>query len=118
MCEDCFQELIYKFPTRQSFEDFENVLQAKCTEEKLLILDMHKTDYLSAFDSNLYYECKSCKDVWIMNIPDNAWRGFFLPADKAIEYKNESNKLDRKRRIGSLILLAVVAVALIWNYLK
>ncbi|QNF35551.1 hypothetical protein HUW51_23630 [Adhaeribacter swui] len=118
MCEDCFQELIYKFPTQQNFEDFENILQEKCTEGKISVLDMHKTDYLSAFDSNLYFECRTCKEVWILNTPDYAWRGFFLPVDKAIEYKKESNKLDEKRSIGCLIVLIIIAIAIIWNYLK
>lgn len=118
MCEDCFQELIYKFSTQQNFENFENALQTKCTVGKLLILDKHKTDYLSAFDSNLYYECKTCKEVWVLNIPDNAWRGYFLPLDKAIEYKKEINKLDKKRSIGCLIALTVIVVVVIWNYMK
>lgn len=77
MCEECFQEWIYKFPTHQDFERFENILQLKCTEGKLKILDKHETDYLSAFDSNLYFECRTCKEVWILNIPDNVGEDSF-----------------------------------------
>jgi len=118
MCEDCFQELIYKFQTYQIFEDFEKVLQSKCNEDKLIILDKHKTDYLSAFDSNLYYECKTCREVWILNIPENAWRGFFLTEEKAIEYKKEINRLDKKRSFGCLLVLALIILAVIWNILN
>jgi hypothetical protein len=115
MCEECFQELIYKFPTHQDFERFENILQLKCTEGKLRILDKHETDYLSVFGSNLYYECRTCKEVWILNIPDNAWRGYFLPEDKALEYKRDINRIDKKRSIGCLILLALILIILFYN---
>jgi len=96
MSEECFQALIYKFPTYQKFEAFENVLQSKGTEHKLKILYKHKIDYLSAFDSNLYFECNLCKEIRILNIPENPWRGYFLPEEKAIAYKKAINSFNKK----------------------
>jgi hypothetical protein len=117
MCEDCFQELIYKFPTYQDFDGFENVVQTKCNEGKLIILDKCQNDYLAAFDSNVYYECSTCKEIWVLSIPDNAWRGYFLPEAKAIEYKREIKRFDKKRSIGCFLILTIIIIAVIWNFL-
>src|SRR5688500_6113208 len=114
MCEECFQELIYKFETYKDFDAFEEKIQAKCNEGKLQIIDTYKTDSLSAFDSNLYFECTTCKELWVLNIPENAWRGYFLPLDKAIAYKESLKKLDKKRLGGCLILIVFISIVLSW----
>lgn len=117
MCEDCFKDLIYKFQTQQDFERFEIELQKKCSDEKLKIIDRHHSDPLSAFDSYLYYQCRTCKEMWLLSIPDNAWRGFFLPEEKALEHVKNLKKQDKKKEIGCLIFLVTIVIIIILNWI-
>lgn len=94
MCEDCFTKEISKFDSQADFEKFENILQKKCHEGKVEIIDIGNEQALEAFDSRLYYHCTSCSKNWIMSIPDNAWRGYFLTEAKgsAITKSSKKNK--------------------------
>lgn len=115
MCDNCFQEYIYRFESQHDFEAFENRLQDKCRSNKLTIIDRHHTDYLSAFDSKLYYRCNACNELWVMSIPENAWRGYFLPEKVALEYTQQLRRKDKNKRVGCLIVLTIIVVIVILN---
>ncbi|MEQ9414940.1 MAG: hypothetical protein RIF39_13975 [Cyclobacteriaceae bacterium] len=117
MCEDCFEDGYYRFETQKDFEQFEDELQNKCNSKKIEVVDMHKENSLSVFDSRLYYKCKSCDENWVMSIPDNAWRGYFLPEDKAIEYHEQLKKSDKKKALGCWVTLAIILAIIIWQIL-
>lgn len=115
MCDDCFKDLIYKFDSQKEFEDFETIIQNKCITKRLEIIKREETDFWAPFDSYEFYKCNSCGQTWILSIPENAWRGFFLTQDKGIEYTKKIKKQDRVRKIGYLIIFAIVGLVTIWK---
>lgn len=114
MCENCFQTSIYRFDTYHDFEAFEDKLQRKCAKKQLTIVDRQATDYLSTYDSCIFYKCRNCNEVWALSIPDNAWRGFFLPEDKALEYIKRYRKDDKKKSFGCMVVLVISVLIIIW----
>ena len=115
MCDDCFENLIYKFDSQKDFEDFETIVQNKCINKKLTIIKREVTDSFAIFDSYDFYKCNSCGEVWTLSIPDNAWRGFFLTQDKGIEYTKILKEKDKIRRIGCLVIIIVLILVTFWK---
>lgn len=115
MCENCFDRPIYKFETYKDFEDFESIVQNKCIAGKLEIIDRHNDNHpLAGLDPYLFYKCRICDTIWVLSIPENAWRGYFLTQDKAIEYENERKRKEKKGQIGCLIFLLTLTAIVIW----
>ena len=96
----------------------ENSLQKKCDNEAIKIMDTHSENELSVFDSRLYYQCSSCNEKWIMSIPDNAWRGYFLINSNALKYHDELMKDERKRSIGCWAIIAIVLALILWSIIN
>lgn len=115
MCDDCFKDLIYKFDSQKEFEDFETIIQNKCITKRLEIIKRAETDFWAPFDSYKFYKCNSCGQTWILSIPENAWRGFFLTQDKGIEYTKKIKKQHTVRKIGCLTIIAIVGLVTIWK---
>jgi hypothetical protein len=115
MCDECFKDLIYKFDSQKDFENFETIIQNKCLTKKLEIIKREETDLWAPFDSYEFYECNSCGQVWVLSIPENAWRGFFLTQDKGLEYTKQIKEKDKTKRIGCLIIIIVLALVTLWN---
>jgi len=119
MCDSCFQNLIYKFESAKEFEDFETVIQNKCIVGQIDIIDRHNENYLLAgLEPYNFYKCRSCNEIWILAIPDNAWRGFFLPQDKAIQYRKEIKRKERKAQIGCVVIVIVLTLIVIWKWFE
>jgi hypothetical protein len=117
MCEDCFEDKYYKFETQKNFEEFEDKLQNRCFNKKIEVIDRHEENSLSVFDSRLYYKCATCNEKWVMSIPENAWRGYFLPEERAIEYHERLRKSDKNKALGCWVTLAIILVIIIWQIL-
>ncbi len=115
MCDDCSNHLTYKFDSQKEFEDFETIVQNKCINNKLTIIKREETDYFAPFDSYEFYKCNSCGQIWILSIPENAWRGFFLTQDKGLEYTKKIREKDKIRRIGCLVIIIALTLVIIWN---
>jgi hypothetical protein len=115
MCDNCFQNLIYKFDSQKEFEDFETIIQNKCINKKLEIIKREETDFWAPFDSYEFYKCSSCGQIWILSIPESAWRGFFLTQDKGLEYTKQIKENDKIKRIGCLVIIIVLALVTIWD---
>jgi len=115
MCDDCFVNLIYKFDSQKEFDGFQTILTNKCISKKLEIIKREETDYWAPFDPYEFYKCSSCGQIWILSIPDNARKGFFLTQDKGIEYTKKLEEKDKVRRIGCLVIIIVLILVTVWK---
>jgi hypothetical protein len=115
MCDDCFETLIYKFDSQQEFDDFQTILTNKFISKKLEIIKREETDFWAPFDPYEFYKCNSCGQIWILSIPENTRRGFFLTQDKGIKYTKKIKEKDKARRIGFLVIIAILAIVTIWK---
>jgi hypothetical protein len=96
MCDDCFQDLIYRFDSQKEYEGFGTIIQNKCINKKLEIIKREEWDYFAPFDPFEFYKCNSCGEIWVLSIAESAWRGFFLTRDKADKYVKELKEKDKK----------------------
>src|SRR4051812_19582977 len=112
MCDDCFKNLYYKFDSQEEFQDFETIVQNKWINKKIEIITREKTDH-----SDIFYKCNSCGEIWALSIPENAWRGFFLPQQKGIEHIKKLNQKDSQRQFGCLVVVIVIVLVVIFRLL-
>lgn len=92
MCKDCFEEELYNFSTYIDFEEFKNNLDNKCSTHKLEILESENERTKGIIDFHIYFRCNSCREKFVLSIPENAWRGYFLTENNAGKYyKNLRN---------------------------
>ena len=82
MCEKCFIQESKNFPSHYDFENFEKILDLKCKNK----IHEINTQPNKLEDFKIYYQCTHCNKKWIMSIPDNAWRGYFLTEKNAQKY--------------------------------
>lgn len=118
MCEDCFDKEYYGFPSQAEFEKFEEVLDLKCGSKKILILESKNEQEGGLTDFRMYYKCNSCNQNYVMSIPDNVWRGYFLTEQNAIEYHNKLKESDKKKKYGCLVILILVIAIGIYSFVK
>jgi len=115
MCDNCFKELIYNFDSQQEFDNFQTILINKFIDKKLEIIKREETDYWAPFDPYEFYKCTSCGQIWILSIPDNARKGFFLTQDKGLEYSKKLREKDKVKRIGCLVIIIVLVLVTGWK---
>ncbi len=116
MCTDCLDLSADEFASQSDFEEFEGKVWKKCNEGELIVVDEYKTEPESnlIFESRFCYRCSNCEEVWLLSIPKNAWRGFFLPKQQAIEYTNRLKDNDKKRTLGFWVVAAIVILIILW----
>jgi len=107
MCEKCFEKEYKKFPSYTDFENFEKVLDKKC-KNNILKIDIQSNELI---DFRMYYQCTFCKEKWVMSIPENAWRGYFLTEKNALKYHLQLEK-EKKERFINLIIIIILGVFL------
>ena len=118
MCKDCFDKQYYGFPSQTEFEYFEDILDLKCKSEKINILESKNEIEFGLIDYRMYYQCNTCKEKFVMSIPDNAWRGYFLTEKKAIEYNEKIKISDKKKRNGCLVIIFLIVIFTIYSMIK
>jgi hypothetical protein len=118
MCEDCFDKEYYGFPSQVEFEKFEEILDQQCNSGKVQILESQNEEESGLMDFRMYYKCNTCDEKYAMSIPDNAWRGYFLTEQKAIEYHNKLKESDKKKKYGCLIILILIIAIGIYSLVK
>ncbi|PDS21725.1 hypothetical protein [Flavobacterium branchiophilum] len=118
MCIDCFDKQYYGFASQREFEKFEEVLNLKCKSKKIKILESKNEVESGLIDFRMYFKCDSCKIKFVMSIPDNAWRGYFLTEPNAIEYHEKIKTLDKKKKNGFIIMLILIIFFAIYSRLK
>ena len=53
-----------------------------------------------------------------MSTPENAWRGYFLTEQNAVEYVNKLKVSNKKKRYGCLIILALIIAIGIYSIVQ
>ena len=121
MCRDCFQRTYYQFDSAQDFEFFETQLQEKLAHQQVLVVPKDTSsqpqDSLNHYVPEMLYKCQSCMEIWGISIPDNAWRGYFLPQLLATNYVKKLESNDRTRGLGCVTFLLALATWFIWKFL-
>ncbi|WP_126340423.1 hypothetical protein [Kaistella jeonii] len=59
-------------------------------------------------DYRLYFKCNTCNENYVLSIPDNAWRGYFLTEQNAIFYHKNLRMSDTDKRNGCLIFILLL----------
>ncbi|NHM01571.1 hypothetical protein [Flavobacterium difficile] len=118
MCRDCFDKQYYGFASLTEFEKFEEVLDLKCKSEKIKILESKNEFESGLIDFRMYYKCNTCKEKFVVSIPDNAWRGYFLTEPNAIEYHEKIKTSDKKKKNGCVIIIILIFFFAIYSILK
>ena len=112
MCKDCFDKQYYDFHSQAEFEKFEEILDLKCKSEKIKLLESKNEIESGLIDFRMYYQCNTFKEKFVMSIPDNAWRGYFLTEQNAIEYHEKIKVSDKKKKnaVQSLFLIIIFTI--------
>lgn len=67
----------------------------------------------------MYFQCNSCNEKFVISIPNNAWRGYFLKEQSAIEYHEKIKQSDKNRKNVFLVIIIVLIIVLaIYSILK
>lgn len=111
MCDSCFTVEFEKFNTYWEFDLFHEQLQEKIEVGIMTEVKFFKNQSLS-YEPEYVYLCTSCNQNWALSVPDNAWRGYFLTFDKAVNYSDQLRASEKGRRVGCNILLAILVVYL------
>jgi hypothetical protein len=118
MCRDCFECGIHGFETAAEFTDFETALALKLSTKQLAAVGRPSPKSPVAYDADESYECLSCQEFWFLATPDNAWRGYFLPAKSTLAYQRELQGSDKRIQLTGLLLFALALAALALWLLK
>jgi hypothetical protein len=118
MCEACFLKGIYQFASWPAFDLFDQQLLASDLLQQSRPRDEAAQASLSAYEPQHYYQCPKCEQVWALSVPDNAWRGYFLPERDALRYVKRLHRQDKVRRIGGGGVLLVLLLVLIWKLVR
>ena len=115
MCRNCFEYGIYGFETATAFTIFDGLLTQKLSAKHLLATGRPSPKPPVAYDADESYECQSCQEFWLLAAPDNAWRGYFLPAKKALTYQTRLQRRDKRiKSISAFVLLLLLAILIEW----
>ena len=109
MCEKCFEKEYKKFSSQTDFENFEKILDLKC-QNKILEINTQSNEFE---DFRMYYQCTYCNEKWVMSIPDNAWRGYFLTEKNAKKYLLSLNKENKNGCYAFLAIIILISLAII-----
>ncbi len=118
MCEHCFDKEYYGFPSQVEFEKFEEILDQKCSSGKVQILESQNQEENRSMYFGIYYKCNTCSEKYIISTPDNAWRGYFLTEQNAVEYYHKLKESDKKKKYGCLIIVILILVIGIYSLVK
>ena len=112
MCKDCFEKVYYSFPSQLEFKNFEDILNSKTHSNKIQILE---EDYENSFlDYQMYFQCNTCEEIFVLSIPENAWRGYFLTEQNALTYHDKLHSSDKKKKYGCLVMIIILCSLLIY----
>jgi hypothetical protein len=115
MCARCFDQKMYGFLTEAAFAALRAILAQKASSGQLLAMGPPSPKPPVAYDADTCYECWSCSAFWLLATPDNAWRGFFLPANDAIAYQQRLHRRDKRSRVAGLVAATLLGLA-IWCF--
>jgi hypothetical protein len=117
MCTHCFEQKIYSFKTEVAFAVLSAMLTQKIASGQFITMGPASPKPPMTYDADECYECQSCQEFWLLATPDNAWRGFFLPAQDAVAYQQELRHRDKRIRVVSLLALILLSFV-IWRFTR
>lgn len=111
MCDKCDFKYYYNFDSETIWKEFDEIFIKSHINE----LDSIEKNvvFKSSISSHDKYVCKHCGQEWAYSYPENAWRGFFLPEAKAIEYQKKLKKDDKFKGYLGLTILIIVIILII-----
>ncbi len=113
MCKECEWKYYYGFESEKSWKRFFEGFHF----EKLTLVEENKISNKIHSSYNLYM-CPYCENLWAYSEPENAWRGFFLPENVAIEYFGKIKKREQNTAFLVLIIILIIIITVIINYFK
>lgn len=116
MCENCFESNIMGFPTQDDFDNFIHTLDEKIKTNKMRFNDsLENTKNILGIDFGSYATCNSCREDWVLEIPDNAERGYFLNKEGIETYYENKDKQNRRVKRNGLIILVIILILTIYK---
>ena len=112
MCGDCFDKQHYGFPSYTEYEEFEEILDLKTRSKKIQILEGEIEN--SFMDYRMYFQCNTCEEIFVLSIPDNAQRGYFLTQEDALKYQDQLYSSDNNKKWGCLVIILILCSLLIY----
>jgi hypothetical protein len=111
MCENCFLQGILRFDSQKDFEDAETLIDKKINDKQLVLI---RDENHENWDFKLIYQCTSCKEEWILSIPDNAYRGYLLIKSEAIKKGIRDQSEKKNNSIGCVIILVLIIATILY----
>ena len=108
MCSDCFDKQYYGFPSYTEYKEFEEILDLKTRSHKIEMRESENEGAKGLMDFHLYFKCNTCSEKYVLSIPDNAWRGYFLTEQNAVVYHKKLKMSDKEKRNGCLIFILLI----------
>ncbi|MBD1365271.1 hypothetical protein IDJ77_15755 [Mucilaginibacter sp. ZT4R22] len=108
MCDNCFTTEIYQFNTYLDFEEFEHLLHPKISHNHIIA-----SPILPLRHSHEAYKCSICHEQWVLSVPENAWRGYFLPLEKAAMFEADIEKQDKESSRSCIIILVIIILFIV-----
>lgn len=115
MCNKCFDNEFYSFPTYKDFEEFDLLLTQRLSAGQLKsISDNGKyLDY-----SFIIYKCENCQTLWWLSMPENAWRGLFAQEQNAKLLLDKIYNADKKKGRLGLVIIGLITVLVVLSVFK
>lgn len=80
-CMECQKVCKESFPTEESFINHEKLLWKLVGSGSLVAEEPTKA--LNKCFTEKHFRCTKCRKIWVCSFPDQAYRGFCLPFEKA-----------------------------------
>ena len=112
MCKDCFEKVYYGFPSQLEFKNFEDILDSKTRSNKIKILESNDENKL--MDYRMYFLYNTCEEIFVLSIPDHAWRGYFLTQENASAYHDKLYSSDKSKKYSCLVMIIILCSLLIY----
>jgi hypothetical protein len=114
MCGECFLHGFASFPTYWEFDCFAADLLDKTAHRKMLLVTP-RGGAATVRHPEAVYQCQSCGEMWALSSPDNAWRGYFLPASETTAHLAALGRKQGLKHFGCLLFLLLLLAIFLWN---
>lgn len=105
------------FHSQDDYDNFISILDKKVNTNKMRLNDsMESANYIIGINFKTYVICNSCGEDWVLEIPDNPNRGYFLNKKGIEVYFKNKTEHDRKVRRNGLIILAIILIIIVSTF--
>lgn len=115
MCEHCTPLTKLRFPSKRDFISFKKKFKAKLVDGTFIqVINSDETEHTSLEST---YQCTFCSIDWVLSLPKNVWRGYFLPEESIVKYEDNEPSSNFKtfqgKSCGGCLLMILLLLALI-----